>query len=126
MRGPIDRIKDIYSMQNEEKSRSRVYVVEQQPFDYSPAQVFGDPIFMEVQKLAPDAPGAGTGWNSRILQQIRRELSSYVAGIDFLIPTGAPAKLMVVGAVLKEHGPNHNILGWDAKTQRYLHYILVL
>lgn len=113
-------------MQDEAQTKPRVYVVEQQPFDYSPSQVFGDPIFMEVQKLAPDSPGAGTTWNSKVLQQIRRELDQYVPGLDFLIPTGAPAKLMAVGAILKEKGPTHNILGWDAKTQRYLHYVLVL
>jgi hypothetical protein len=113
-------------MPDEAKARPRVYVVEQQPFDYSPAQVFGDTHFMDVQRLAPDAPGAGLGFNSRVLQQIRRELSEYVPGIDYIVPTGAPAKLMAVGAVLKEKSANHNVLGWDAKTQRYLHYVLVL
>jgi len=113
-------------MQDEAKARPRVYVVEQQPFDYAPASVYGEPIFMDVQKLAPEATGAGNGWNTKILQQIRRELSQYVPGHDFLIPTGAPIKLLVVGAVLKEKGPTHNILGWDGRSQRYLHYVMVL
>jgi hypothetical protein len=81
---------------------------------------------MDVQKLAPDAPGAGTGWNGKILQQIRRELSQYVPGVDYIVPTGAPAKLLAVGAVLKEKGATHNVLGWDGRTQRYLHYVMVL
>ena len=113
-------------MQDEVKARPRVYVVEQQPFDYAPASAYGDILFMDVQKLAPDAPGAGDGFNSRVLQQIRRELSQYVPGIDFLIPTGSPVKLLAVGAVLKEKAPNHNVLGWDGRTQRYLHYRMVL
>ena len=113
-------------MHFEPKTRPRVYVVEQQPYDYSPAQVYGDPVFMDVQRLAPDSPGAGLAWNTKILQQIRRELADYIPCIDFLVPTGSPVKLMAVGAVLKERGPHHNILGWDAKTQRYLHSVLVL
>lgn len=113
-------------MQDEAKSRPRVYVVEQQPFDYSPAKVYGDPLFMDVQRLAPHIDEAGFDWNAKILQQIRRELSDYVPEHDYLIPTGAPAKLVAVGAVLKEKGPNHYVLGWDAKTQRYLHYVVVL
>lgn len=113
-------------MQDEVKARPRVYVVEQQPFDYLPAQAYGDLLFMETQKLAPDAPGAGTDWNMKILQQIRAELSQYVADRDFLIPTGSPVKLLAVGAVLKEKGPRHNVLGWDARTQRYLHYVVLV
>ena len=113
-------------MQDEAKARPRVYVVEQQPFDYAPASAYGEPIFMDVQKLAPEATGAGNGWNTKILQQIRRELSQYVPGHDYIVPTGAPTKLLAVGAVLKEKGPSHNVLGWDGRTQRYLHYVMVL
>lgn len=113
-------------MQDEAKARPRVYVVEQQPFDYGPAAAYGDTIFMDVQKIAPDSPGAGLSWNEKILSQVRRELSQYVPNIDFIIPTGSPVKMLLVGAVMKEKGPIHNVLGWDARTQRYLHYLVVL
>jgi hypothetical protein len=110
----------------QDEAKVRVYVVEQQPFDYAPASAYGDILFMDVQKLAPDSPSAGHSYNSRILTQIRRELSQYVPGIDFIVPTGSPAKMLVVGAVLKEKGPTHNVLGWDSRTQRYLHYVVVI
>lgn len=113
-------------MQVEVTARPRVYIVEQQAFDYSPASAYGDVLFMDVQKLAPDAPGAGSAFNSKVLQQIRRELSQYVPGIDYIVPTGAPVKLLAVGAVLKEKAPSHNVLGWDGRSQRYLHYVMVL
>lgn len=113
-------------MQDEAKARPRVYIVEQQPFNYSPADAFGDILFMDVQRLAPETPGAGTGWNSKILSQIRRELANYVPTIDFVVPTGSPAKLLAVGAALKEKGSIHNVLGWDGRTQRYIHYVMVL
>jgi hypothetical protein len=113
-------------MQGEAQSRRRVYVVEQQAFDYTPAQAYGDTVFMDVQRLAPDAPGAGHDWNTKVLQQIRTALSQYVPEYDFLIPTGSPMKLLAAGAALKEKGPRHYVLGWDPRTQRYLQYVVVV
>ncbi len=104
-----------------------LYVIEQQPFDYTPAMAFGGEIrFMDPQKLAPVAPSTTGTWNERVLHRIRKDLSDYVPGYDYIIPTGAPSRMMLVGMVLASIGPHHKVLGWDAKTQRYLEYIIDL
>lgn len=113
-------------MQDETPAEARVFVVEQQAFDYSPASAYGKLEFLSSIRLAPDAPSAGNDFNSKVLYQLRRELSDYVAGIDYIIPTGSPVKMLVVGAVLRDKGNTHNVLGWDARTQRYLHYVIVV
>lgn len=112
-------------MPDETRTRPRVYVIEQQPFDYASAEVFGDVRFMNVQRLAPDTPSTTSKeFNNKIRFQISRELSEYVAGIDFIIPTGAPTKIFMVGGFLRLAGDWHNLLGWDARQQRYLHYVV--
>ena len=104
--------------------KAQVYVIEQQAFDYLPATTYGDLVFMEVKRLAPYAPSMPDAWNKDALRLVRRDLASYVPGYDYIIPTGAPARMVVVGAVLREKGPRHRVLGWDARTQRYLEYVV--
>lgn len=103
-----------------------VYVIEQQPFDYTPAMTFGEVKFMEPRKLAPVAPSDPGTWNKAVMAQMRKELADYVPGYDFIIPTGAPNRMMLAGMVLAEKGKSHKILGWDARTQRYLEYRICL
>lgn len=109
----------------EPRARPRVYVIEQQAYDYAAAEVFGDIVYMNVQRMAPDTPNATSReFNQKIRHQIARELSEYVSGLDFIVPTGAPQKILAVGGHLASIGQWHNVLGWDARQQRYLHYVL--
>lgn len=109
---------------DEQKRSPIVWVVEQGAFDYSPARVFGD----EIRVLTADkmTPNADASWHARVIQQMRRELSSYIPGIDFIIPTGRPVRMMLVAMILREKGERHKLLGWDDKTQRYFLYELDL
>lgn len=111
---------------NDKVKKCRVYVVEQQPFDYTPATAYGDLYFLDSQKLAPNAPNAPDTWNRSVIHNLRRELAGYVPGYDFVVPTGAPSRMLVVGMLLAERGNTHRMLGWDNRTQRYLEYIVTL
>lgn len=113
-------------MSESAEGRPTVYVVEQQPFDYTSAEAYGQLKFLEAKKLAPDAPSAGNVYNSGVVHQIRRELGAYVAGYDYVIPTGSPSRMLVVGMVLAEKGKRHQLLGWDGRTSRYMEYTVVL
>lgn len=101
-----------------------MWVVEQGAFDYSPARVFGD----EIRVITADkmTPNADASWHAKVIQQMRRELSSYIPGCDFIIPTGRPVRMMLVAMILRERGERHNLLGWDDKTHRYFLYELDL
>lgn len=108
------------------KATPRVYIVEQQPFDYTPATVFGELSFMDSEQFAPHAPNAPERWNRSVIHSLRRELSAYVPNYDYVIPTGAPARMLVVGMLLAEKGKTHKLLGWDNRQRRYLEYIINL
>ncbi len=101
-----------------------VYVVDQQPFNYEPAAKHGTLYFLKATKLAPKTPVGYNAHNESVIHALKRELSEYVPGRDFVIPTGAPAKLLLVGMLLAQLGPRHKLLGWDARLQDYLVYIV--
>lgn len=109
---------------NDERGRAVVWVVEQGEFDYSPALVFGD----EIRVLTADrlTPNADASWHVKVIQQMRKELSGYIPGIDLVIPTGKPVRMMLVAMILRERGDRHKLLGWDDRTQRYFLYELDL
>lgn len=101
-----------------------VWVVEQAAFDYSPALVFGKEICpIVVDRLTPNADAS---WHNKTIHQMRRAFADYIPGIDYVIPTGQPVRMMLAAMVLRERGGRHNLLGWDDKTQRYFLYQLDL
>lgn len=104
----------------------KVFIVEQQPFDYTPATTYGELVFLDSEQLAPHAPNAPDRWNKTVLHSLRKELSTYVPNYDYVVPTGAPARMLVVGMLLAEKGKIHKMLGWDNRQRRYLEYIINL
>lgn len=108
------------------KTTPKVFIIEQQPFDYTPATTFGELVFIESEPLAPHAPNAPDRWNKTVIHGIRRELANYVPNYDYVVPTGAPSRMLVVGMVLAEKGKTHKMLGWDRRQRRYLEYIINL
>lgn len=101
-----------------------VFVVEQGYFDYTPARVFAPEIrFLSAPRLSPNGDPA---WQQRVIVQISKELKDYTPGVDFVIPTGQPARMMLVAMIMREKGTFHNILGWDDRSQRYMLYALDL
>lgn len=103
-----------------------VYVAEHQAYDYTPAEAFGTLHFIEAKPLAPQSPSAPDAWNKGVVHQIRKVLTNYLPGFDFIIPTGSPSRMLLVGMLLAERGKKHNILKWDGRTQRYLQYNVTL
>jgi hypothetical protein len=109
---------------DEAKRSPIVWVVEQGEFDYSPARVFGD----EIRLIAADklTPNADASWHAKVIQQMRKGFSEYIPGLDFVIPTGRPVRMMLAAMVMRERGDRHKLLGWDDRTQRYFLYELDL
>ena len=98
-----------------------IWVVEQGAFDYSPARVFGGEIRpLVIDPLTPNA--ASANWHNKAIQQMRRALADYIPGIDFVIPTGRPVRMMLAALIMRERGEVHKFLGWDDRQQRYFSY----
>lgn len=101
-----------------------VWVIEQGAFDYSPARVFGS----DIRVIHADAlsPNADADWHAKTIHQMRRAFADYIPGLDFVIPTGRPVRMMLAAMIMRERGGHHKLLGWDDRTQRYFLYELDL
>lgn len=111
-------------MFDRQKRSPIIWVVEQGEFDYSPARVFGDEIrVLTAEKMTPNADAS---WHAKIIQQMRKDFAGYIPGMDFVIPTGKPVRMMLAAMIMRERGDRHKLLGWDDRTQRYFLYELDL
>lgn len=107
---------------NESQQRPSIaWVLEQGEFDYSPARAFAKEIRLVLaDRLTPNAPEIE--WHKRTIQQLRKAFLDYIPGVDYVIPTGQPVRMMLAAMVMRERGEIHNMLGWDPKSSRYMLY----
>jgi hypothetical protein len=104
----------------------KVYIIEQQPFDYTPATMYGELQFLKAARLAPHAPNAPNTWNRSVINELSTELNAYMPGVDYIIPTGSPVRMMLAGMVLAHKGRQHKFLKWDTRSRRYLEFVIEL
>lgn len=101
--------------------RPTVYITEDQAFDYSPAEAFGELVVLKTPQIAPGNIGADR--NKLVIASLRTQLATYQPMFDYLLPTGKPSRQLMVGGIMREKGDRHLILGWDQINYRYLTYI---
>jgi len=100
-------------------SVSKVWIMDTNAFDYSPAEAFGEIVTLRTPNFAA---GAGNEWNRDVVHQLRKQLLGYVPMRDYLIPTGKPLKMCTISLLLREFGDKHRFLAWDAMHYRYVPY----
>ena len=106
------------------KQRPTVYIEDENSFDYSPAQAYGDIVVLRSQRFAAGL-GADDAWNANIKHSLRKQLVDYRPMVDFVIPTGDPLKMnLVAGLLVKGYGDRHQFLKWDMKAYRYVLHVL--
>lgn len=100
---------------------TKVIVIQESRFNYSSAEQFGDIIFATSLEYS-HVPSSQI--NGRIISDIRKAFSDYIAGEDYIIPTGSPALCALVMASLGAKYPNaaHNVLKWDNMSHSYQLY----
>lgn len=101
------------------RSHCRVFVTQEMPFNYNPAEEFGEVVFCSMDDIRPTS---GSMRNERIAAGVAAVLSDYVPGVDYLLPSGSPLTLMVVVAALTArvgNGVTHHVLKWDSQRGRY-------
>lgn len=101
---------------------TKVYIMDMNAFDYSPAEAFGEVVTLRTQSFATGTQGHE--WNADIIHSLRKQLIDYRPMEDYLIPTGKPLKMCAVSMLLAERGPRHQFLVWDAMHYRYIPYTL--
>ena len=104
------------SAQTDRQSRPRVFVTQEQHFDYSPAEVHGDLEFLAAQEYSPS-------WNSLrnslLIESVRKRMVDYIPQVDFLLPSGSPLLIGLVFAIAAEKGSRHNVLHYSNRDHDY-------
>lgn len=101
---------------------ARVFIMDMNAFDYTPAEAFGEIVVLRGQNFASGA--SSKDWNGEILHGLRKQLVDYKPMQDFMIPTGKPLRMCAISLLLAEHGPKHRFLAWDAMHYRYVPYTI--
>lgn len=103
-----------------------VFITKGSALDFSPATVYGKIHVMELGRPVPYTEGLPPhmAFNAVLMQRIKKELSNYIPGLDFICPTGAPAIMIAVGVVLGSINGKHRMLGWDNFSRRYIEYVI--
>jgi len=85
--------------------------------DYTQADQFGEVEFLSDADITPFAMSRR---NEVVLSGMRKGLSDYVPGTDFLVLTGSPLNILAAGAMISKIGSKHNVLKWDRMNNRYV------
>lgn len=99
---------------------ARVFVTQYSPrLVFEEANKWGEVVFLTDKEYRPQPCPEGT--NDIVHQEIRRNLSEYVPGYDYIVTTGSAIPNLLVGAWLALHHPGavHNILKWDNRDYKY-------
>ena len=100
----------------------KVLVVQEQPqYDYSAAERYGDVTFVSAFDLSPMAQSLR---NKEIMAAMRKAMSDYIPGIDYILPSGSPINIAAIMMLAGRMGSKHKILKWDNRSNSYAEVIL--
>lgn len=97
----------------------RVWVIQEGRNDYSSAEEYGTVHFVttsDMNKLENSAQ------NAAVIHDLRKFLSQYIAGTDYIIPSGNP--MVVALAMMGLPTTQHNLLKWDGRRAVYVPFKL--
>lgn len=97
-------------------ARPRVFVTQEGPHDYQPAQRYGDVVFMTKDELSPFASSRR---NVDIVADIKLAMVDYIPGFDYLLPAGSPVAIAYVFMLASRSGDTHRVLKWDNRAHQY-------
>lgn len=106
-------------MRENTMTNAKVWVVQEGLNDYQPAEQFGEVNFITDQEYS-SIPHSKV--NEVVHADIKKFLSLYVPGIDFIVPAGNP--MVVSRVILALPNTDHRFLKWDGRKGIYVPYLL--
>lgn len=95
----------------------KVYVVQENPrMDYSPAEAYGDVVFMTADEYRPVA---GSIRNQDIISDVQRHMATFDPAEDWLIMTGNPIMMGYAFHLAIARGSGVKCLQWDRISHGY-------
>lgn len=101
----------------------RVFVTQEGPHDYTPAQRFGDVQFMTRDEISPIATSLR---NEETVKQLRLAMVDYRPGIDLILPAGSPVTIAYVFVLASRLGDTHRVLKWDNRSHMYQEFAVTI
>lgn len=106
-----------------EKTKPKVFIVQEGPHDYTPALEFGELDFLATREITA-VPMAISQSNRSEILEVKRKLAEYVPGFDYILLAGSPIMIACVVFILSKMRGEHLFLKWDNYKQGYLPYKL--
>ena len=94
-----------------------VYVTQENPsFDYSPAEEYGDVVFVSKDDYST-MPNSLL--NDDVSAGIRKRLMQFKHDTDYVVPSGSPVVSAAVFMALGKHGAPIRVLKWVGRNSKY-------
>lgn len=97
-----------------------VWVIQEGNHDYSKAEKYGTVQFITKAELRSTPGSAQT---EQVHEDIARFLKQYAPGIDYIVPTGNPVLVTLIGMYL-ETETDHKYLKYDNRQLDYVLYTI--
>lgn len=95
----------------------KVYVTQEGKFDYSPAEAYGDVVFLTGDELVPIK---GSLRNESLIDSLRFQLQKYDPEEDFILPSGSPYVSALVFYILGSKNVGKlRMLRWSNRDKQY-------
>jgi len=95
---------------------SKVFITQEGNHNYTEAQEFGEVEFLTSDEFSP-IPTSGK--NKNILREIKAKMSTYIPGVDYIMPSGSPIVIGIAFMIAREKGTAVKILKWDNQRRKY-------
>lgn len=93
--------------------------------NFTEAANYGEVVFLTDQEFRPMPHPNGV--NKEVVDEIKRNMSLYVPGVDFIMTTGSALPNVVVGMILgRMPGATHKFLKWSNRMEGYEMFELTL
>ncbi|MCK5609706.1 hypothetical protein KAR91_47975 [Candidatus Pacearchaeota archaeon] len=103
-------------MDNEEQAQPKVFVSQYvRNLDFAEAEKFGEVIFLTSLEYRPEP--VPNSFNDAIINDIKRGMTAYISGLDFIMTTGSGIPNIIVGGLLR--AGEHKILKWSNQRKTY-------
>jgi hypothetical protein len=100
------------------KDTAIVYILhEQANMDFSPAEVYGDVVFMDIEMSRMKEPSDRDQSKMRSMVQTAQR---FRPDRDFVIFTGSPVVIATMGAIMGKYHPRFRTLRWDRTSKQYI------
>lgn len=94
----------------------KVFITQYMPsVNFAKAEQFGEVSYLTKDEYRPNP--SFPGYNDAITGMIKKEMTKYIPGVDFIMTTGSALPNVVVGSMLIRG--RHNFLKWSARMNDY-------